>query len=97
MNESGTGLVETLLTIVIIMLIAGSLVPLQSTLRQTLHHQKLQLHASEVAYQGSLQVMRGQAYSGVMHVEGVRYVWQFEDDKICVTFHDVKGNRLKCV
>lgn len=97
MKESGVSLVETMLTLVIVMLITGSLIPLHSQLNRTLYNQKLELHASEVAHQGAVQVAKGQSLQGALTVEGVLYSWQFADNSICVAFQNAKKERLKCI
>lgn len=97
MNESGVSLIESLLTVVIMMLIAGSLVPLHSKLNHSLYNQKVALHASEVAYQGALQVTRGNATEGNIEIEGILYKWQYENKCICVSFHDAGKEHEKCI
>lgn len=97
MNESGISLVETLLTLAILMLLCGSLIPLHSHLNQTLHESKLELHASEVAYQGAQQVAAGGVKEGTLTIDGVLYHWEYQDSSICVTFPNVEGAKQKCI
>jgi len=97
MNEYGVSLIESLLTVAIIMLIAGSLVPLHSKLNQSLYQKKTELHASEVAYQGALQVARGDSINGSIEIEGIMYNWQYENARICVSFHHTGKGHVKCI
>lgn len=97
MNESGMSLVETMCTLSIMMLLTGSLIPLHTQLNKTLLHQKLQLHASEVAFQGASQVAAGRATQGTLKVENVVYDWEWTNNRICVRFVSMKGVQLKCI
>lgn len=96
-NESGISLIEALLTLMILMLITGSLVPLHSRLNSSLYAAKTELHASEVAYQGALQVKRGEASAGTLFLENVEYNWRLRNSSICVSFKVAGKEHLKCI
>lgn len=97
MNESGMSLVETMCTLFIMMLLTGSLIPLHTQLNKTLLQQKLQLHASEVAFQGASQVAAGKVTQGKLKIENVVYDWEWTNNRICVRFVAVKEVQLKCI
>lgn len=96
-NEHGVSLVEAMLTLFILMLIVGSLIPLHTKLNESLYKAKLELHASEVAYQGALQASRGEARQGTIVVEHITYNWYLEQGEICISFHESGEEHLKCI
>ncbi|KOS68075.1 hypothetical protein AEA09_05575 [Lysinibacillus contaminans] len=97
MNENGYSFVETILSVVIIMLLCGTLIPISYTMKTNLHHKKLEVFAAETAYEG-VKISHYQGINeGTKMIEGVAYHWSFDGQQICVTFQNTKGNRTKCI
>lgn len=97
MNENGYSVVETILSVVIIMLLCGTLIPISYTMKTNLHHKKLEVFAAETAYEG-VKISHYQGINeGTKTIEGVAYHWSFDGQRICVTFQNSKGNRTKCI
>ncbi|MCT6922644.1 type II secretion system protein [Metasolibacillus sp.] len=96
-NSNGFSLVDTLVGLVIIFFLAGTLLPLSSHLQSSLYNQKLELHASEVALNGARAVQLYHLTSGEMTIQNVTYDWHYTDGEICVDFHNTKEKRQKCI
>lgn len=97
MNTRGIAFVETLLTLVIVLIITGSLVPLTYQLKATLHNQKLELHASEAALEAAKIINASSLFSGTFSIEQNEYDWTYDGEEICVQFQNLSGERVKCI
>lgn len=89
--------VETLLTVVIVLMITGSLVPFTYQLKATLYNEKLELYASETALVAAKQVKSQFATSGTNSIEQHEYQWTYDGEQICVQYNDLSGDRVKCI
>lgn len=96
MKQDGMSLIETLLTVAILMVICGSLIPLHSQLNSILYNSKLELYASEVAYQGALQIAAGGEIYGERIIDDVSFSWYYKNETICVEFQ-VHEERRECI
>lgn len=97
MNENGYSLVETILAVVIIMLICGTLLPISYTMKTNLYHKKLEVFAAETAYEG-LKMSNYQGISeGTKMIEGVSFNWVFDGQQICVSYQNSKESRTTCI
>ena len=97
MNTKGIAFAETLLTIVIVMIITGSLAPLTYHLKATLHTQKLQLHASETALEAAKMIKAHAISSGTNSIEQKEYHWTYDGEEICVRYNTENGEQVKCI
>lgn len=97
MNNKGVALVETLLTVVIVLVITGSLIPITYQLKATLYNKKLELHASETALEAAKLVKSRLAISGTNSIDQNDYQWTFDGMQICVQFNNLSGERVKCI
>lgn len=97
MNENGYSLVETILGVVIMMMLCGTLIPISYTMKTNLYHKKLEVFAAETAYEG-VKISHHQGVNeGTKIIDGVTYHWRFDGQQICVAFQNLKGNRLNCM
>ena len=97
MNENGYSLVETILGIVIIMLLCGSIIPISYTMKTNLYHKKLEVFAAETAYE-AMKIRYHQGINeGMKIVEDVTYHWRFDGEQICVRFSNLNEKRTKCI
>ncbi|SOC27375.1 hypothetical protein SAMN05880501_12211 [Ureibacillus xyleni] len=96
-NSKGVTFIESLLTIAIVFIITGTLVPLSYQMYSTLSNNKMELHASITAYEAAKKILYEGSYSGVMNIENNAYQWRYEATKICVEFTNLLGERTKCI
>lgn len=97
LNEEGISFVETLLTVVILFTIASTIIPISSHFKTNLYDKKLELHASEVAYEAVKMVLHDQRLSGIKEIDQVKYYWSFDGQQICVEFNNSKEVKTKCI
>lgn len=97
MNTKGNSFVETLLTILIIFTVAGSLIPLSYHMKTTLYKQKLELHASETALLAAKLMKNQSIRNGYNVIENVEYYWTYDNQKICVEYNNLTGVSMKCI
>lgn len=96
-NEKGISFTETLLTVVILFTIVSSLLPLMHRINTTLYNQKLELHASEVAYEVAKKLTTSTDKKGIKIIEDVVYEWHFDGQAICIEFNNLYEGRKKCI
>ncbi|HWK23997.1 MAG TPA: hypothetical protein VNS08_13275 [Ureibacillus sp.] len=97
MNTKGIALVETLLTVAIVFMISGTLIPFTYQLKSSMYNQKLELHASETALEAAKMIKTQSIYSGLLSIEDHDYQWNYDGYQICVQYHDLNGERVKCI
>ncbi|MFP3918759.1 hypothetical protein U5N28_13235 [Lysinibacillus telephonicus] len=97
MNSKGISFVETLLSISILFIIAGLLIPLSHNMKSLLYNKKLELHASETAYEAAKIIHNDYKTSGVNVIDDVEYYWFYDGRKICIEFKNLSGERKKCI
>lgn len=96
MNEHGVTLLETILSIAILLLLAITLLPFANHLQGQLFDKKLAYRASEVAYNGIKEVIFTGVMQGSETIEGVEYQWYYHHSEICVEYANLKGPQLTC-
>lgn len=97
MNSKGTSFVETLLSISILFVITGSLIPLSYNMKSTLYNKKLELYASETAYEAAKMIHNGYKSNGVKVIDNVEFNWFYDGRQICIEFTNLNGERKKCI
>ncbi|MDN4493316.1 hypothetical protein [Ureibacillus aquaedulcis] len=97
MNSKGIAFVETLLTVVIVLIISGSLIPLTYQLKTTLHNEKVELHASQTALEAAKLIKSRSLSSGTKSIEHNEYQWRYDGEQICVQFNNLSGEQVKCI
>lgn len=97
MNNQGITLVETMLSLVILFILSATILPLAFKLQQHLYNEKLDLHASEVAYNAAQKIKLTNVHSGSFTIEDVLYNWHYDQKAICVSFSNLKGQEEKCI
>lgn len=97
-NERGITLAETLLTVVIFSTMACTLIPISYQLKTTLYNKKLDLFASEVAYEGVKEALHTSNTSGMKQIDDVDFYWNFDGRSICVDYKNInKKEQRKCI
>lgn len=97
MNESGYSFVETILSIVIVMLLCTTLIPISYLMKSTLYNKKLEVIAAETAYEGLKRYRYLQQTEGTNTVENVDFQWSMNGQGICVSFQNTRELRKKCI
>lgn len=97
MNETGYSFVETIVSVVILMILCTTLLPVSYTMKTNLYNKKLELAAAETAYEGLKHYLYLQLVEGVKTIDDVNYYWQFDGQRICVTFRNTRELREKCI
>lgn len=97
MNESGFSFVETILSVVIVMLLCMTLIPISYTMKTTLYNKKLEVIAAETAYEGLKQYRYLQQTEGTKTIENVNFRWFMDEQGICVSFQNTRELRKKCI
>ena len=97
MNERGITLLETILSIAILLLLAITLLPFANHLQGHLFDKKLAYQASEVAYNGIKEVIFTGVMQGSQTIEGIEYQWHYNHSEICVEYANLKGPQLTCI
>ncbi|WP_146548328.1 hypothetical protein [Rummeliibacillus suwonensis] len=95
-NEEGHSLPETLLTLVIIILIFGTLLPFFYRLETSLYEKKLSLHAAEAALYAAGNIKKFKKYEGQITIDQVTYSWEGDDQTICIRYLGIQEEEL-CV
>ncbi|HWL22895.1 MAG TPA: hypothetical protein VNR38_03970 [Ureibacillus sp.] len=96
MDNKGISFVETLLTLVIILTLTGSLIPLSFKQQQSLFLKEIDLHSSQVAYNAAKQIVYAGSNSGTETIDNTIYHWSFDGRKLCVSYELFEKDENKC-
>ncbi|WP_342505182.1 hypothetical protein [Sporosarcina sp. FSL K6-2383] len=97
MNEGGYSWSEAILTLTIVMVIFGTLLPLATTMTSKLQMKKAQMHAAETAFQGAIYFKSHGLMAGLRQVDGMDYNWSIEEQVVCVSYKAAEQSIRKCV
>ena len=97
LNEGGYSWPEAILTLMIVMVIFGTLLPFASGITFKLQMKKMQMYASETALQGAINFQAYGLIEGSRLVDGVAYDWAIEGQSVCVVYRIVDEDIRKCV
>ena len=97
MNEEGYSWPEALLTLAIVMLIFGTLLPFASAITAQLQLKKLEMYAAETALQGAVYFKAHGLTGGIRRFEKVDFHWAIEGQSICVSYKPEVEELIKCV
>lgn len=96
-NSKGNSILESLLAVTILFIIAGFLLPKFSDLKLDVETQKVQTHASEVAFNGARLVRDYGRTSGEFKIENISYKWEYVNNQICVSYYYKKEWHNECI
>ncbi|MCM3743343.1 hypothetical protein M3193_04260 [Sporosarcina luteola] len=96
-NEKGYSWPESILSLVILTVIFGTLLPMYSHVSSRLEVKKLGMHAAESAYHGAILYRSYGMVSGTNRVEKTLYNWSVESEGVCVTYHYIEREFSKCL
>ena len=97
MNESGYSFVETILSVVIVMLVCTTLIPISYTMKTTLYNKRLEVIAAETAYEGLKHYRYLQQTKGTKTIDDIEFQWFMNGQEICVSFQNTSELRKKCI
>ena len=86
MDEGGYSWPEAILTLTIVIIIFGTLLPFATKVTSKLQMKKAQMHATETAYQGAIYFNAYGMKEGITSIEGVNYDWTVEGHSVCVSY-----------
>ncbi|WP_432358621.1 hypothetical protein [Sporosarcina sp. UB5] len=96
-NEKGYSWPETILSLVIVTVIFGTLLPLYSHMSVRLEMKRLSMHAAESAYHGAILYNAYGMVAGTNRVDKTVYNWVVESERICVTYHYIEKEVVECI
>jgi hypothetical protein len=97
MNERGNSFVEAMLSLMIMLLIFGTLLPLFQTLNEKKITMEKRYHAHRVAYYVVVkQLMSDKPASGTMTYDGERYHWAGDRQRMCVSYEVFREQQQVC-
>lgn len=85
---------ETMVSLAIIFVLFGSLVPLMHTMHASLQLKKERVAAYETLYDAAVLHQRSAASSGSRMAEGIRFNWRMTD-QLCVEYDNYRGEAEK--
>lgn len=97
MNEKGYSWPEAILTLTIMIVVFGTLLPFGSHMSAKLQDKRLTMHAMEAALKGAILYQAyGQAL-GVISIEDTQYQWKVSGSQVCVSYTYRNRAEEKCV
>lgn len=97
MNEKGSFWLESMLTLSVVVVIFGTLLPLATKVTSKLYERKLAMHAAETAYYGSILYRSYQLTEGTREIDGKYFDWVIEGQAICVVYEQSGEETAKCI
>ena len=97
MDEKGYSWPEAILTLAVLIVIFGTLLPLATKMTTTLYRKELTMHAAETAYQGVITYGAYGVSAGRRSYEGTDFDWEITENSICVTYLAFDKVAEKCV
>lgn len=97
MNERGQSWPEAMLSLVIIMVIFSSLLPMAMKLTTSLVAKKQAVIASQTTYQAAIYYRASGQTTGLRTHEKTVYEWNITNGEICVVYEELRGTMNKCV
>lgn len=97
MNEGGYSWPEAVLTLTIVIVIFGTLLPFATLVTTKLQLSKAQMYAVETAFQGAIYFSAYGLMEGVRRINDVDYEWTINGRSVCVSYEIVDKAYSKCV
>lgn len=84
-NELGFSLIETVLTLSVLMLIFGTLLPLSYQMMIKLSEEKQDMHVAVVSNQAAIERSKG-VFAGSRVIDQVHYEWEWQIRTLCIHY-----------
>ncbi|WP_143560444.1 MULTISPECIES: type II secretion system protein [unclassified Sporosarcina] len=97
MNEKGQSWPEAMLSLLVVMVIFGSLVPLADILTSSATEKKQAMIAAQTTYQAAILYKSSGQTTGHKTHEDLHYNWMVSDRQICVAYEIQQIEKHKCV
>lgn len=94
LNEKGASWAETMVSLFMVFIIFGSLLPAMLSVQQSLHAKKERVSAYETLHEAARQIASTGAVAGQRTVNGTIYKWRFAD-QLCVDYANYQGERAE--
>lgn len=97
MNEKGQSWPEAMLSLFIVMVIFGSLLPLSTNLTIALDSKKQSAIAAETGYQAAVHYRTSGQLTGSREHDGRTYQWVVSAASVCVTYESAREEESRCI
>jgi len=84
-RNQGFSFVETILTVSILFIVFGTLLPLTNQMMLQLAEKRLAVHVAITKNQAASALQNG-AISGVVKIDSVNYFWSWSHPSLCVSY-----------
>lgn len=97
MTEKGYSWPEAMLTLMITMMIFGTLLPFASSMTRKLDTKKIEMIAAEIALEGIIIYNSHALTTGNREVDQISYEWYYDGTVICVSYREFEKVSEKCI
>lgn len=94
-NEKGFSFVEMILTLSILFLVFGTLLPLANQMMFNLAEKKVALHVVVAKNQAATRIKKGDV-SGEIFLDHMPYSWQWTEPTLCVRYYFFEELKESC-
>ena len=94
-RNQGFSFVETILTVSILFIVFGTLLPLTNQMTLQLAEKRLELHVAIAKNQAATALQNG-TISGVVNLDAVDYSWSWSHPSLCVNYVFFEENHESC-
>ncbi len=94
-NEKGFSFAEAILTLTVVMVIFGSLLPLSYRMLAKLHDQKIDVHLAYTSHQAAIERGKG-ILSGNRVMDNVNYSWTWKEKLLCIDYTNTEISYQSC-
>lgn len=92
LNERGMSWAETMVSLFMVFIIFGSLLPAMLSVQQSLQVKKERVSAFETLHEAAREIHSTGALHGRRSVNGIVYSWEMADS-LCVDYADFRGQQ----
>jgi hypothetical protein len=94
-NEKGYSFAETMLTMTVVMVIFGSLLPISYQMFEKLHLQKVEVHLAFASHQAAIERGKG-ILNGFRKIDEINYSWIWEGRVLCIDYTIQENSYQSC-
>ncbi len=94
-RNQGFSFVETILTVSILFIVFGTLLPLTNQMTLQLAEKRQELHVAIAKNQAATALQNG-TISGVVNLDAVNYSWSWSHSSLCVNYVFFGENHESC-
>ena len=92
LNDRGMSWAETMVSLFMVFIIFGSLLPVMLSVQQNLQVKKERVSAFETLHEAAREINSTGALQGKRTVNGIVYSWEMADS-LCVDYADFRGQQ----